>query len=74
MKENPYVGDSLQIRALREKRLEEKRIYYLVFDDLNSVLVVAISGKKTQQKTINYILRYINDYRNYIRKSFRKEN
>jgi len=46
LKENPYVGDQLQYRYLREKRIKEKRIYYLVYDDLQAVLVVAISGKK----------------------------
>ena len=48
LKENPYVGDQLQYKFLREKRLEEKRIYYLVYDNLNIVLIVAISGKKNQ--------------------------
>jgi len=67
LKETPYVGDQLQIKILREKRLEEKRIYYLVFDDLKSVLIVAMSDKKSQQKTIDYILSYIDDYRVYVK-------
>ena len=29
LKENPYVGDQLQYRHLREKRIKEKRIYYI---------------------------------------------
>ncbi len=66
LKENPFVGDQLQIRSLREKRLKEKRLYYLVFEDLNAVLIVAISDKKTQQKTINSILFRINEYRKYL--------
>ncbi len=67
LKENPYVGDQLRIKILREKRLKEKRLYYLVFDDLNTVLVVGISDKKTQQKTIDYIIKYVDEYRNYLR-------
>ena len=67
LKENPYVGDQLQIKVLREKRLEDKRIYYLVYDDLKAALVVAISDKKAQQKTINYILKYINEYKVYLK-------
>ena len=66
MTENPFVGDQLQIRSLREKRLREKRLYYLVFEDLQAVLIVAISDKKTQQKTINSILLRINEYRKYL--------
>ncbi len=64
--ENPFVGDQLQIRFLREKRLRGKRLYYLVFEDLQAVLIVAISDKKTQQKTINSILLRINEYRKYL--------
>ncbi len=67
MKENPYTGDPLQSKILREKRLEEKRVYYLVFEDLKAVLFVAISDKKTQQKTINFILEYINEYKAYLK-------
>ena len=72
LKENPYVGDQLQIKILREKRLKEKRIYYLVFDDLRIVLVVAISDKKTQQKTIDYIIKYVNEYKIYLQKLIKK--
>lgn len=74
IKENPYVGDQLQIKILREKRLKEKRIYYLVFDDLRAVLIVAISDKKAQQKTIDYIMKYINEYKIYLHKLLRDKN
>jgi len=74
IKETPYVGDQLQIKILREKRLKEKRIYYLVFNDLRVVLVVAISDKKAQQKTIDYIMKYINEYKIYLHKLLRDKN
>ena len=64
--ENPFVGDQLQIKVLREKRLREKRFYYLVFEDLQAVLIVAIGNKKTQQETIDSILLRINEYRKYL--------
>jgi len=73
VKNNPYVGDQLQIKILREKRIREKRIYYLVFDDLKAILFVAISNKKAQQRTIDYILKYINEYRAYL-KELLKDN
>ena len=72
-KENPYVGDQLQIKILREKRLEEKRIYYLVFDDLKAVLVVAISDKKTQQETIDRIIGYLKEYRYLLENLLKKD-
>ncbi|MEK6830232.1 MAG: hypothetical protein AABY15_09015 [Nanoarchaeota archaeon] len=74
VKENPYVGDQLQIKILREKRLREKRVYYLVFEDLKVVLFVATSDKKTQQKTIDYIIKYVNEYRGYLRELLKYRN
>jgi len=74
LKDNPFVGDSLQIKILREKRLIEKRVYYLVFEDLKTVLIVAVNDKKAQQKTIDYILTYINEYRKYVQEILDKED
>ena len=64
--DNPYVGDQLRYKCLREKRLKEKRIYYLVYDDLMAVLVVAVGGKKTQQETIDYIINSFDQYKIYL--------
>ncbi len=71
LKENPYVGDQLQYRHLREKRISEKRVYYLVYDDLQAVLVVAIGGKKEQQATINYIINNFDEYKKHLEKLLR---
>ncbi len=72
IKDNPYVGDQLRYKFLREKRLQEKRIYYLVYDDLQAVLIVAISNKKTQQETINHIVQYFDEYKIYLEKILKK--
>ena len=71
LKENPYVGDQLQYLHLREKRVREKRVYYLVYDDLQAVLIVVISGKKDQQTTINYIINNFDEYKEYLKKLLR---
>ncbi|MCP6719678.1 MAG: hypothetical protein KJI71_05715 [Patescibacteria group bacterium] len=68
LKGNPYVGDQLKYKNLREKRINGKRIYYLVYDDLKSVLLVAVSDKKTQQFTINHIIDHFDEYREYLKK------
>jgi mRNA-degrading endonuclease RelE of RelBE toxin-antitoxin system len=68
LKDNPYVGDSIRYKFFREKRIKEKRIYYLVYDDLKIVLVVAIGGKKSQKETIDKIADYFEEYRNYAEK------
>ena len=53
--ENHYSGKPLGVKWFREKRYEKYRIYYLIYDDLKSVFMVAISEKKDQQKAINTI-------------------
>lgn len=68
LKNNPYVGDQLRYRFFREKRLDEKRAYYLVYDDLNLVLMVGISGKKDQSKTIDFLAKYFDEFRNLAEK------
>ena len=52
---NPYIGDSLNVRWFREKRIGKYRIYYLIYENLDSIFMVAISEKKDQQKVINTI-------------------
>ena len=66
LKSNPYVGDQLRYKFFREKRIKEKRIYYLVYDDFLAVLIVAISNKKTQKETIDYIMSFFDEYRRYV--------
>ena len=68
LKDNPYVGDPIRYKFFREKRINEKRIYYLVYDDLKIVLLVAIGGKKAQQETIDKIVTYFEEYRDYAKK------
>jgi|SRR3989338_4643854 len=68
IKDNPYSSDSLKYKHLREKRIREKRIYFLVYEDLQAVLIVAISGKKSQQATIDHIIQYFDEYRFYLEK------
>jgi mRNA-degrading endonuclease RelE of RelBE toxin-antitoxin system len=61
--ENPYVGDQISYPFLREKKISGKRIYYLIYDDLVLVLMVATSSKKDQQKTINSIKNKLPEFR-----------
>ena len=63
LKENPLLGDSLSYPFLRERRVREKRVYYLIYDDLKLVLLVAVSGKKDQQTTIDHISSHLDEFR-----------
>src|SRR3989344_2197631 len=60
---NPYVGDPLHVKWFREKRVGVFRIYFIIYEDLKSVFMVAISGKKDQQRVINTIRLLLDSYR-----------
>jgi mRNA-degrading endonuclease RelE of RelBE toxin-antitoxin system len=74
LKENPYVGDAIRYRFFREKRIREKRLYFLVYDDLASVLLVAFGGKKAQQETIEEIIKLLPEFKIYLQNLLRKDN
>lgn len=59
----PFLGDPLGYPFLREKRVRERRVYYLVYEDLRLVLLVATSGKKDQQTTIAYLKSHLAEFR-----------
>ena len=67
LKENPYVGDSIKYKFFREKRIKEKRIYYIVYEEFSSVLIVAVGGKKAQQSTIDEIIKLLPEFKVYMR-------
>lgn len=66
--ENPYIGRPLNIKWFREKKIEKHRIYYIIYENLESVFMVAISEKKDQQKVINTIRLLFDFFRNEIEK------
>jgi|TARA_Y100000310_G_C20406113_1_gene679745 putative component of toxin-antitoxin plasmid stabilization module len=59
---NPFVGDPLGITFLREKRIDGKRAYFLVYEDIRCVLMVGLSDKKAQQETIDRIRSNLVEY------------
>ena len=56
LKENSKVGKPLGFEWFREKKLGGKRLYYLVYEESNTVLLVAFGGKKNQQRIIAHVL------------------
>ena len=71
---NPKYGNPLGTEWFRESRFENYRIYYLIYEDLQAVYMVAISGKKEQQKTINTIRLFLEFFRGEIEKLVREDN
>jgi mRNA-degrading endonuclease RelE of RelBE toxin-antitoxin system len=73
LKDNPYVGDPIRYKFFREKRVKEKRLYFLVYDDLSAVLVVAFGGKKAQQETIDEIAKSLPEFKAYMQNLLKHE-
>lgn len=61
-------GKPLKFSYFREKKFEGKRIYYLIYENKMIILAIAISNKKTQQKTINKIISELKKYEEVINK------
>ena len=72
LKENQYSGKPLGYSFLREKRYEDKRLYYLVYENIRVVLLVSISDKKTQQETIDAIKESFDAFENITTELARK--
>ena len=65
---NSKYGNPLGTEWFRESRFENYRIYYLVYEELDAIYIVAISGKKDQQKIINTIRLFLEFFRLEIEK------
>ena len=62
LKTNPFAGKPLGFEWFREKKLGGKRLYYLIYQKVGIVLLVAFGGKKEQQKIISHILQNLKEY------------
>ncbi len=63
LSQNPFVGKPLSYPFLREKKIREKRIYFLIYENVELVLLVATSGKKDQEKTIEHIKENLDEFK-----------
>ncbi|MBI1972956.1 hypothetical protein HYS50_03050 [Candidatus Woesearchaeota archaeon] len=70
---NPYVGDPLGTKWLREKKQGKFRVYYLIFEEWKAVHMAGISDKDTQQLVINTIHLLLDQYREELEALMRKK-
>ncbi len=69
LKETWEVGKPLGYPFFREKKMGKYRIYFLIYEDIETVLLITISDKKTQQETIDEIKDNLDFYRELIKKN-----
>ncbi|MBI2583115.1 MAG: hypothetical protein HYW25_00475 [Candidatus Aenigmarchaeota archaeon] len=62
LKSNPKAGDPLRFQWFREKKFENKRLYYMISMKKPRILLVSFASKKDQQKIIDYILLHKEEY------------
>jgi len=72
--ENPEYGSPLGVKWFRETRYNIYRIYYLIYDKLDSIFMVAISNKKDQQKVINTIRLLFDFFKEELEKLIKKDD
>ncbi len=66
------VGRPLRRDFLREKRLNGKRTYYLIYAEFSSLLILGISNKKLQQTTIDAVLLNFEGYKQFVIEQLQK--
>ena len=71
LKQNPYHGNPLGYEFFREKRINGKRMYYLVYDSHQVVFLITISDKKAQQDVIDVIKANLDVYKEQMEKILR---
>ena len=69
LKQNYNTDKPLSYPFFREKKMEKYRVYFLVYEDLDAVLLVTISDKKAQQDTIDNIKIQLDYYKELIKKN-----
>lgn len=69
LKQNWDIGKSLGLPFFREKKMDKYRVYFLIYEDIDTVLLITISDKNAQQETIDRIKEQLGFYRQLIRKN-----
>jgi len=69
--DNPFLGKPLGHKFFREKRLNNKRIYFLIYESLVIVPMVGMSDKKAQQATIDKIKNSLDDFYELMKKELK---
>ena len=67
--ENPYVGDPIRVEWFREKRRDNFRLYFYIFENLKGVYLAGISDKDNQQEIIDILWYFFNTHRDELRKA-----
>ncbi len=66
LSEQPWIGKPLGYSWFRELKLNGKRVYFLIYMQKLTILLVAMSDKKTQQSMIDTIKEKFDEYKSFV--------
>lgn len=66
LKVNPKAGKPLGFEWFREKKFENKRLYFVISLKKPRILLVSFASKKEQQKIIAYVTLHKEEYVEFI--------
>lgn len=72
LKESPYAGKPLGYKFFREKKFDEKRLVFLIYEEHKCVFLITITDKKVQRQVIDFIKSNLDIYKNEIKEQIKK--
>ena len=72
LKSQPFTGKPLGYKFFREKRFNNKRLLFLVYEEHQIVFMITITDKKAQQHEIDLIKANLEVYKETIRNIAKK--
>ncbi len=74
LKRDPFLSKPLGYFFFREKKYDDKRILFLVYEEYKVILFVALTNKKEQQKDIDTILEDLESYKEEMKRKLNLSN
>jgi len=65
LKKGDIHGKPLTYDYFREKKIGGKRLYFLIYQEIEIVLLISVSTKKYQQETIDEIKWFLPQFKEY---------
>lgn len=72
--EDPYVGDFIYVPWFREKRRDNFRLYFYIFEDCKGVYLAGVSDKDNQQEVIDILWFFFTTHKDALRKALEEKN
>ena len=72
LKVDPYSGKPLGYAFFREKKFDDKRLLFLIYEEHKTIFLVTITDKRAQQHEIDLIKAHLEVYKDTIKRLMEK--